>query len=282
MLRLAGTSIPEKVVGTVTQEFWTRALPEVALSVLADRGPRFDFLIIDEAQDLAEPAYLDVLDALLEGGLSAGRWRMFGDFERQAIYSRAPAEAVDAVVARGVAVARCCLRRNCRNTPRVAEYIVRLGGLSPAYTRVLRPDCGPEGTPRTSFYPSGEHQSSLLRATLDELLASGEYAPEDIVVLSPVNGSCAERLYRSGKYPRLAPLHIGRSGSAGYGTVASFKGLEAPAIVLTDIEEVATERAQRLFYIGVSRATDHLNVFARDGLQGEVARLVTGGGDGVH
>jgi len=283
MLRLAGRSAPEEVAGRDTQEFWTRTLPDLAVSAVADQRPRFDLLIIDEAQDLAEPAYLEVLDGLLEGGLSAGRWRMFGDFERQAIYSKAPAEAVAHILARGVAVARYCLRRNCRNTPRVAEYIVRLGGLSPAYTRVLRPDCGPESTPRTSFYSSREHQSGLLRATLGELLAAGEYASEDIVVLSPVTDSCGESLHRSGGYPGLVPLAMTRSSSPSYGTVASFKGLEAPAVVLTDIEEVATNRAQRLFYIGVSRATDHLHVFARDGLQGDVARLVTGGReDGIH
>jgi hypothetical protein len=43
-------------------------------------------LVIDEAQDLLEDEYLDVLDLLVKGGLAGGRWAFFGDFERQAIY----------------------------------------------------------------------------------------------------------------------------------------------------------------------------------------------------
>jgi len=47
----------------------------------------YDEIIIDEAQDLLRDKYLDVIDLILKGGLSAGRWRMFGDFEKQAIFS---------------------------------------------------------------------------------------------------------------------------------------------------------------------------------------------------
>lgn len=258
--------------------YWSRSLPDRALAALMESGPAFDFLIVDEAQDLTAPGYLDVMDALLVGELSGGCWRMFGDFERQAIYAN-DLEPVATVLGRSKGVARYKLRRNCRNTPRVAEYIVRLGGLEPGYSRILRPDCGPEGTPRTAFYTSAEDQARLLRQTLSELQATGELSALDIVILSPVVESCARRLWMSGAGPALVPLPARRSGATSFGTVAAFKGLEAPAVVLTDIEEVGTDRAQRLFYVGVSRATDRLKVLARNGTQGAIARLITGGSD---
>ncbi|WP_428119284.1 NERD domain-containing protein [Candidatus Poriferisodalis sp.] len=180
-------------------EYWSRILPERAMSVLLDNGPLYDALIVDEAQDLASPAYLDVMDAVLTNELSNGSWRMFGDFESQAIYSTGIDDPIAEITRRGEPIARYRLRRNCRNLPRVAEYIVRLGGLKPAYSRVMRPDCGPEGTPRTSFYPTEEDQEGLLGDALSQLQASGEFSPQDIVVLSPVVNSCARRVADSGK-----------------------------------------------------------------------------------
>lgn len=277
MRRIAsGNGVPVSVSAD-DQQFWERTLPDLALSVLIERGPQFDILIIDEAQDLAESSYLDVMDALLDGELSGGCWRMFADFERQALYSVEPAEAIRRILTRSREVARFRLRRNCRNTPRVAEYIVRLGGLDPGYSRVLRPDYGPEGTPRTSFYSSRAQQTELLRATIGDLLATGELSADDIVILSPVTDSCARRLAGDSSGPPLTLLPLRSGGMSAYGTVSAFKGLESPAVILTDIEEVGSPRAQRLFYVGVSRATDHLRVLAGDGLQREIAQLVTQG-----
>lgn len=206
---------------------------------------------------------------------------MFGDFERQAIFLEDPTDAIGRVLARAKGVARFKLRRNCRNTPRVAEYIVRLGGLKPAYSRVLRPDWGHDGTPRTLFYTSRDDQMRLLREAVDELLAAGELSPEDIVILSPVRDSCAHALSQRNSAPAFKALPARREGVCSYGTIGAFKGLEAPAVILTDIEEVGTERAQRLFYVGVSRATDRLGVLARQGLQGAIAQLITHGGSNV-
>lgn len=272
MQRVTGSQVPPGA----GSRFWTSELPDAALAKLLEDGPAFDVLVVDEAQDLSRSAYLDVMDALVEGGLAKGSWRMFGDFERQAIFAEDPESAVDPIVKRAPQVARFKLRRNCRNTPRVSEYVVRLGGLTPAYTKVLRPDAGPSGTPRTAFYKSTLHQAELLSQTIADLCSSGELEPDDIVVLSPVVDSCASALVTSGGSARLVPLPARRAGHSSYGTVAAFKGLEAPAIILTDVEEVATATAQRLFYVGVSRATDHLRVLARDGLQTSFAGLITG------
>lgn len=262
--------------------YWQRELPDRALATLMETGPRYDFLIVDEAQDLAGPACLDVMDALVAGELSRGRWRMFGDFERQAIFSAGVQNPVAEILRRSSGVARFKLRRNCRNTPRVAEYVVRLGGLDPGYSRVLRPDCGPEGTPKTSFYTSDTDQERLLLEALAEIRSTGEFAAEDIVVLSPAVHSCARRLAQTGGgVASLVALPNRRDGASSFGTVAAFKGLEAPAVILTDVEEVATLQAQRLFYVAVSRATDRLRVLARDGLQRSFAQLISGGPTGA-
>jgi hypothetical protein len=260
------------------QRYWSEYLPSRATERLLESKPIYDILIVDETQDVAQEAYLKAMDGLLTGGLGQGQWRMFADFERQSLYTSTPKEALRQIFARAANVARFRLRRNCRNTPRIAEYIVRLGGLDPAYSRILRPDSGTAGTPRTFFYRSGGEQEALLMEALDELINVDCFADEDIVILSPVNRSCASAIGGSLGGRALVSLSSGsHTSSLRFGTIASFKGLEAPAIVLTDIDEVGTAAAQRLFYVGVSRATDRLRVIARDGLQGEIARILTGG-----
>ncbi len=259
------------------QRYWSELLPDLALARLLQSGPLFDVMIADEAQDLTVNTYLEVMDALLVGELRHGEWRMFGDFERQSIFVTDPATSVSRILTRAADVARFRLRRNCRNTPRVAEYVVRLGRLEPSYTKVLRPDAGAPSTPRTLFYQSPDHQAELLQATLEEWLGSGEFAEEDVVILSPILRSCAQQRGPAAGRFRLEPLPLSpNSGAVHFGTVSSFKGLEAPAVVLTDIEEVGTEFAQRVFYTGVSRATDRLRVLARDGLQGAMASILSG------
>lgn len=275
--RVAGDAGPEAHQGVSEERYWREFLPDLTLARLLESGPLFDVLIVDEAQDLAEEAYLDIMDALLVGELREGEWRMFGDFERQSIFVSDAGGAVRRILRRSSHVARFRLRRNCRNTPRVAEYIVRLGGLDPSYTKILRPDAGVVSTPRTLFYRSAAHQEELLQATLDEWIGSGEFDEEDVVVLSPSTRSCAAGLPRHLGAYRLEALPLSpASGAIHFGTVASFKGLEAPAVILTDIEEIGTDFAQRLFYTGISRATDRLRVLARDGLQGALASILSG------
>lgn len=59
-----------------------------------------------------------------------------------------------------------------------------------------------------------------------------------------------------------------------YGTVHAFKGLDSPAVILTDIASFGSARDQTLFYVGASRARDELTVLmsqnARPGFRKQV------------
>jgi hypothetical protein len=56
--------------GRVEPEWYDQTLPEQALEAALELGPQFDYLVVDEAQDVALEQYLDALDALLVGGLA--------------------------------------------------------------------------------------------------------------------------------------------------------------------------------------------------------------------
>lgn len=240
--------------------FWEHELVEMATDRLLDADHALEFLIVDEIQDLTSPGYLDVLDLLVKGGLAGGRCLLFGDFERQALYGIDDGRA--AVRARIPALATHALTANCRNLPRIGTATETLAGLSPGYKRFRRQDDGTQ--PRYHWYTDPAHRGELLARAIRELVSDG-YDLEDIVVLSPRrNGSTAA----SATDPWLVRKLAGgdpatpAAGRVRYATIHSFKGLEAPAVVLTDIDDPTAPGFEALLYIGMTRATDRLTMIA--------------------
>jgi hypothetical protein len=180
MLTISGLGAGER-----TRGFWQDELPLAAMDKLlaaTGEGHLSDEIILDEAQDILRDAYLDVLDLSLRGGISSGRWRFFGDFEKQAIYNSAALslESFQRAYAPGVPI--YSLRVNCRNTPRIATLVHLLGGLHPGYAKILRPDNKVE--PELKYYMNATQQQELLIDTLQRLYAEG-FRGNDIVILSP-------------------------------------------------------------------------------------------------
>jgi hypothetical protein len=180
-LAIAGVPLPPEPDGS----FWNAALPEAAISKLLDGhgdAARVDIIVSDEVQDLLFAPYLDVFDLILQGGLTGGRWLLFGDFERQMLYGQDRDRVEKLLRTRFGSFARCSLRVNCRNTPRVATLSHLLGKLTPNYSRVLRPDDLIE--PAIMYYSTPSQQRKELVSTLERLHRES-FAGDDIVLLSP-------------------------------------------------------------------------------------------------
>ncbi len=246
-----------------TPAWWSESLPELAIAALVKRGngPLFDELVLDEVQDLLRPIYLDFLDLILVGGLAAGRWRVFGDFERQAIYSGSGSLSLDQFQSQRSGNATFYrLSVNCRNLPRVARHVETLGRLTPAYKRVRRGDDGID--PEFFFHQTDDEQEANIRRLLLKLESEG-YSRHDVVLLSPLRTGAAHRMWvRDGKSATMQPFPSARADCVQYTTIHSFKGLEAGVIVLTDINDVASIDASDRFYVGISRSVHRLAVCA--------------------
>lgn len=272
MLALAGLEQPPRT----GQQFWEEELPLLALERLLDAegGNPFELLLVDEAQDLLDDRYLDVLDLSLAGGLSSGEWRLFGDFERQSIYGDGTASLDSFLARRGADVPAYSLRTNCRNTPRVATLVRLLSHLEPDYSKVLRPDDGVE--PDLRFYADDRAGPDALIRLLAELRTDG-YKGRDVVVLSPrASGSSAERVTGQPWCDRLRPIADSGGGHTLYGTIHAFKGLEAPAVVVTDLADVSGPTAEALFYVAVTRPTERLVLLMPESARASMARSLAG------
>jgi hypothetical protein len=259
--------------------FWRVQLPDNASLRLLDGHSdfgRFDTLIIDELQDLLEPAYLDIFDIAVRGGLNSGHWLMFGDFERQMLYGQDRKVIEELVRARLGTYARCSLRVNCRNTPRIATLSHLLGKLTPNYSRVLRPDDQVE--PVITYYATPSQQRKAL-VTVLERLHNESFNSDDIVVLSPkarprcISASLTEQPWSE----RLAPLGETLQGRIPYTTIQSFKGLESPAIVVTDIEHLDGELFSSLFYVATTRPLERIYIIVHETAKPDIINALLDG-----
>jgi hypothetical protein len=270
MLAISGSHSPENA----SASFWEETLPNLALEKLVEQDYEkynFDTLIIDEAQDIIRPQYLDFLDLILKGGMFAGNWRMFGDFEKQSLFE-SPKEVIELLNDRFSLTPKYSLRVNCRNTPRIADFIQLFGELDPGYSRVRRPDNNIN--PEIKAYKGDKNQARILLGVIDKLHREG-FKNDEIIVLS----------YKADEYSLVSKIlgvekQIFRSFKSSfvadnirYGTVHSFKGLEAPVVIMTDIVEVGSERSKSVFYTGVTRATSRLIVLVSDEARKEMLEI---------
>lgn len=279
LLQLSGL----RAIEAADSSFWTRKVPEAVIDralLGAVRAPFCDMLIIDEAQDLITEEYLDVLDLLLEGGLAGGKWAIFGDFERQSIYIRQELNGnlnIPAMINQRVPVHfNFPLRINCRNTEPIAVGVELICGLRPRYSRILQGQ-GPDID--IDFYDSQEEQVERLRSILETLKDC--FRPSEIVVLSnrEDKSSCAGILQPRDPSSSLRPLRTkgGEGRAVGYSTIQAFKGLESPAVILTDIDRITGERAEALLYIGISRARLRLFMLMHERCRDHYVRAVQEG-----
>ncbi len=275
--------------GRVEADWYDVTLPEQALDAALELGPQFDYLVVDEAQDVALEPYLDVLDALMVGGLERAPVFITGDFDHQMIYRRREAgaaagpgddAATDAaptpratIVRRFPNLVQLQLRSNVRTTPEVARFVAELIGEPTLYSEHRRSDDDQVSVERHTFSTMAEQQALLADAV--ERILSEPFTVRELVILSPyarersaAGQALADRAAGSGATDARLTSRLGLavSGSAiddatriRWGTIHEFKGLEAPAVILTDVD-LSKDYHRDLLYVGASRATDRLVV----------------------
>ena len=265
MLRTSGL-VPPSEGTSDTREFWDVTLPEAATTAVLERGPSVDLIVLDEAQDvLPDPTLRTYLDALLDGELSRGRWHAFGDFTNQAIFSdgrRIPDELSE--------VPRYSLVHNCRNARPIADVAAAIGRLDLGYRSVLRDDDGP-----AVWVDAYEDDDALVAATFAAVAGLREIGHDagDIVVLLPrAESPLATALGLDA--PRAARASGGGIRSH---TIQAFKGLEAPAVVVAGVEDVASEYWRSVLYVGITRARHAVRLVVHNDVREDVERIMKEG-----
>lgn len=250
ILRTAGAASPD----ANHPGYWDQLLPDAALEALPDFAPRYDAILVDEAQDFRADWWLLIEELLADR--AASTFHLFGD-DQQNLFGRRGELPFEKPVFH--------LKRNCRNTASIAAYTLTAAGLDPddAATRGL-PE-GPE--PVVHEVTDSASERDAVRRVLHEVVHDGSVAPDDIVLLG------CHKLEKSSfaggaKLGNLTIRDIESDpapNTVRYATVHKFKGLEADCVLLTGIDQPSNYYDEghmaRFVYVGGSRARVVLHVF---------------------
>lgn len=236
------------------QNFYEIYLPEL-LKDIFNKGiiPKFDKLIIDEGQDLIREEYLNLFDSMLIGGMSDGNWEIYGDFEKQAIYSQIQKKQMFEILTKFGEFSNFLLKINCRNTKQVGEETALISGFEkpPFLFEHLA------GIPvEYLFYEDDYDQFQKISYKLDSLL-SQNLNFDDVILLSPkkLESSAVNSLINFG-LKEIIPLksHSKSKNHFCFSTIQAYKGMESNFVLVTDIEDLSSDIGKSLLYIGMSRA----------------------------
>ena len=264
-----GFEIPEPA----DSNFWSQVLPEQFLTRALETSmePRFDFLILDETQDLISDLYLDCLDFLVVGGLKKGCWTFLGDFDNQNLYLPQEGGSVEALTKlsdRDVNFSRHVLRMNCRNSRQIVWWLRKTLDINPDYTECMN-DLEVQGV-RWHYWKSDSEHSQKLNWVIEETLK--DFRPSDIVLLSYASGFEQYQDLKPEIKAKLCPLNSKKESDRNkirWSSVHGFKGLESNVVILSHL----TSLENHVFYVAMSRAKLKVHALANNRLKERIVGI---------
>lgn len=261
MIKATGATPPK----IDAQTFFENDLPLEFLLVQDDKEEKekFDFLIVDESQDLMKPNYMEVFDSILKKGINKGRWVMFGDFSNQLLYESNPERILETSLSSCSYVRNPPLKTNCRNTKNIVLYNHNLTNCEMQQSPIGMI----QGDYVEHYFPVKNKLEVKLEEIISNLLDSGT-PMEKITVLSATKPEHTNLLTTEKAKEWI-------KNGLEFVTVQSYKGLENSFIILTGFEELDTDYATSLLYVGISRARLKLFLILKNGLEKSFNKLLS-------
>lgn len=215
--------------------------------------PRFDVLVLDEAQDF-ELEWVEALSGALK---DTGMLYLLQDHD-QRLYDRPVFDCTDAVVVES--------RENFRS-PRSVVNTINLFGLTQKPVQARSSYFGEQ--PEIILYDSEKSLFSQTAGAISRYLEKG-FKPDEIVVLS-LRGLSHSRLAKPAIGKHTIAYFTGRfdasrnpvwsDGDIVFDSVYRFKGQSAPAVVISEIDfEQLGEPERRKLFVAMTRAEIELTM----------------------
>jgi hypothetical protein len=260
--RAAGTLPPKP--DPVTPEWLAETLPGCLDDAIGVLGPRYEAIVIDEGQDF-DSGWLVSLEGLLHGGHDDVLF-VFHDPGQAILRDDQTAD---------LGLAEFPLDLNCRNPQPIHAMCAPLAKAGLA-VKALRPDGRPPELIRADV---DAEAIEALDMVLHRLVAEEGVAPGSIAVLTGL-GLEKSAVWAHRRYGDQV-LWNGSAGDDGHllgldaadvpeappdvvlcESIRRFRGLERPVVVLLEVPRDDPDRLDRLLYIGMSRAAQHLVLIA--------------------
>lgn len=236
------------------QEWFDQVLPGMLFEALAELGPQYDAVIVDEGQDFQETWWETIIELLRDK--QTGIWYVFFD-DNQNIYRR------HASLEKYMSTPSFILNENCRNT-RAIHQMVRQFHPTP-HLLVSRAPAG--RIPELLYFKDERAQENIIKSLLHRLVNEEGVSPAHITVLT--TRSPERTVLRPGRTLGnflLAEWNTPnrRQTDIQISSVHRFKGLENRAIILTGLEDNDPNWLDPLLYVAGSRARTHLVIVAHE------------------
>lgn len=247
-----------------SHEFWTHDMPRLMVDAgqALPAGQKYTAYVVDEAQDFADLWWPALLASARDENFKLA---IFRDDEQAVFLDRRGRPTVELVPFR--------LSDNMRNARSIVDTFRPLV-VSPPRSR------GGDGY-GVEFVPCEPGEEISCGDDQVERLLEAGWLPEHIVLLTTQHRHPVQREYEKDRDAYWALL--GEKDDVFYSTVAGFKGLERPAVVLVVDGFHDGVQPSSVMYTGMSRARDLLVVVgARDAVAGALGeasmrRLADGG-----
>ena len=237
--------------GAKPTNYYNEILPQQFLKYLSSKKMvGYDFLILDEGQDLLKEEFLACIDKFLKGTMAYGKWAIFYD-SNQNIFNRNFDNNLARV--RKYNPAELQLTKNCRNVKQIANFNNYLTSINTGKAVVDGEEI------RLITYDSEADGIKKINDAVKFLLSQG-FTESDIVFISPVNYSDSIMDSEAINF-KVEPLEMNGTGIR-YFTIQSFKGLESKIAFFVDYKETVDRGYSQLLYTSLSRAKTLLYFFA--------------------
>lgn len=238
------------------QAFWnieSSALLREAISILGDEC-KFDAIIVDEGQDFRD-IWWETLFELQKS--SEDSLYIFKDTNQDLFSANTPITDLP------YEFCKFNLTKNYRNT----EQIYSLSNSYYNKSNLEFQSGGPSGSNVTLLEIKSENDiETQVEANLINLLKDENIDPLKIAVICNSRPEdILKNLIKRGKIENV-PINVEQDGVSRKGVIVSgikrFKGLESDFVILTGLEKLQSENAEKLLYVATSRASFHLIIVA--------------------
>lgn len=227
--------------------FFKEVLPDCLLDALEQTNFRYDALIVDEGQDFLTNWWLPLQEILNDPDESM--FYLFFD-DNQLLYGDS--------IQLPLSDPPVSLNENCRNTKCIhAESMKYYKGLGEPRAN------GPEGRfPEIVRLNNDTSEIGCVDRIINDLIKKDNICPGDITLLTPIQKS--KSIWNSektlSKYDTTWDFYKRDDKKIFCSTIYSFKGLESPIIILTELNGIFPSKKNELLYIAMTRANYHIIV----------------------
>ena len=230
------------------EDFWELDIPLKLLDLEKSKLPKFDVIIIDEAQDLRDEWY-ETIESLVD---EEGCFYMFIDEDQDIFNTKSTIPITRRLF-------EFPLKENCRNTVEIIETLKNYINKD-----IQHPLSSVQGEKVNIIeYTNDVDQMNKIKTEWMRLVEEENIRPDQIVLMMNANKreSCLAKTTKFGKYKIQAVDRSGRLGSraVNYTSINTFKGLEADVVMIIDTDK-PKETNMKMLYTQASRAKSILYI----------------------